>query len=164
MLGKTLESAINDQIRDELYSSYLYQSMSAWASMHNYDGAARWLALQAVEEHEHGMKLYQYLLDRGATVALQALAQPPGQFSSLLAVFEEVQAHEAKVTALIHRLYELSLAEKDYATQVMLHWFITEQVEEEANAAQIVDSLRAVGDHVPGLLQVDRMLAARTHE
>jgi len=164
MLGKKLEDAINTQIKDELYSSYVYQSMSAWASSMNFEGAARWLSMQAREEHEHGMRLYQFLLDRGGKVILQAIPQPPADFASLLAVFEQVQEHEGKVTALIHQLYELALAEKDYPAQVMLHWFITEQVEEEASAAQIVDTLRLAGDHPQGVLQVDRMLGTRAEE
>lgn len=161
MLSKNLEAAINDQIKHELYSAYFYLSMSAWASSANLDGAAKWLGMQAEEEQEHAMKFYGYLLDRGATVTLQAIPQPPAVFTSLLDVFEQVQEHEGKVTALINRLYELALKEADYPTQVMLQWFINEQVEEEKNAAQIVDILRMVGGQPQGLFQVDRMLAAR---
>lgn len=161
MLSKNLEAAINDQIKHELYSAYFYLSMSAWASSANLDGAAKWLGMQAEEEQEHAMKFYGYLLDRGATVTLQAIPQPPAVFTSLLDVFEQVQEHEGKVTALINRLYELALKETDYPTQVMLQWFINEQVEEEKNAAQIVDILRMVGGQPQGLFQVDRMLAAR---
>ncbi len=161
MLSKNLEAAINDQIKHELYSAYFYLSMSAWAASANLDGAAKWLGMQAEEEQEHAMKFYEYLLDRGATVTLQAIPQPPAVFTSLLDVFEQVQEHEGKVTALINRLYELALKENDYASQVMLQWFITEQVEEEKNAAQIVDILRMVGGQPQGLFQVDRMLAAR---
>ncbi len=161
MLSKNLEAAINDQIKHELYSAYFYLSMSAWAASSNLDGAAKWLGMQAEEEQEHAMKFYGYLLDRGATVTLQAIPQPPAVFTSLLDVFEQVQEHEGKVTALINRLYELALKENDYASQVMLQWFITEQVEEEKNAAQVVDILRMVGGQPQGLFQVDRMLAAR---
>lgn len=161
MLSQNLEAAINDQIKHELYSAYFYLSMSAWAASANLDGAAKWLSLQAEEEQEHAMKFFEYLLDRGATVSLQAIPQPPAVFTSLLDVFEQVQEHEGKVTALINRLYELALKENDYASQVMLQWFITEQVEEEKSAAQIVDLLRMVGGQPQGLFQVDRMLGAR---
>ncbi len=161
MLSKTLQDAINDQIKHELYSAYFYLSMSAWAESANWGGAAKWLSMQAKEEQEHALKFYEYVLDRGGKVTLQAIDQPPAEFDSLLAVFEKVQQHEAVVTGLITHLYELALKDNDYASQVMLQWFINEQVEEEKNAAQIVDTLRMVGNNVPGLFQVNAMLAAR---
>ncbi len=135
--------------------------MSAWAESANWGGAAKWLALQSKEEQEHALKFFEYVHDRGGKVALQAIDQPSHEFASLLDVFEQVQEHEAKVTASINGLYALALKENDYAAQVMLQWFITEQVEEEKNAAQIVDTLRLVGGQLQGLFQVDRMLAAR---
>lgn len=162
MFSKNVQDAINDQIKHELYSAYFYLSMSAWAESSNMGGAAKWLAMQAQEEQEHAMKFYGYVHDRGGKVTLQAIAQPPSEFTSLLDVFEQVQEHEGKVTALISRLYELALKENDYPTQIMLHWFIDEQVEEEKNAAQIVDTLRMVGSQAQGLFMVDRMLAARS--
>ncbi len=161
MLNKTLQDAINDQIKHELYSAYFYLSMSAWAESANWGGAAKWLSMQAKEEQEHALKFYEYVLDRGGKVTLQAIDQPPAEFDSLLAVFEKVQQHEAVVTGLITHLYELALKDNDYASQVMLQWFINEQVEEEKNAAQIVDTLRMVGNNVPGLFQVNAMLGAR---
>lgn len=161
MISKSIQDAVNDQIKHELYSAYFYLSMSAWAESANLGGAAKWLAVQAKEEQEHAMKFYGYVHDRGGKVTLQAIPQPPNEFTSLLDVFEQVQEHEAKVTALINRLYELSLKENDYPTQVMLQWFIEEQVEEEKNAAQVVDTLRMVGAQAQGLFQVDRMLAER---
>lgn len=164
MLSKNLEAAINDQIKHELYSAYFYLSMSAWGASANLDGAAKWLGMQAKEEQEHAMKFYEYLLDRGATVTLQAIPQPPAVFTSLLDVFEQVQEHEGKVTALINRLYELSLKENDYASQVMLQWFITEQVEEEKSAGEIVDQLKMIGDNAVALLMLDRELGARVAE
>ena len=161
MLSKNLETAINDQIKHEFYSAYFYLSMSAWAGGNNLDGAAKWLGMQSKEEQAHALKLFEYVQDRGGTVTLQAIPQPPTVFTSLLDVFEQVQEHEGKVTALINRLYELALKENDYAAQAALQWFVTEQVEEEKNAAKIVDILRMVGGQPQGLFQVDRMLAAR---
>lgn len=161
MLSKTVQDALNDQIKHEFYSAYFYLSMSAWAESANLGGAAKWLALQAKEEQEHALKFYDYIHDRGGKVTLQAIPQPSNEFTSLLDVFEQVQEHEGKVTASINRLFELSLKENDYPTQVLLQWFITEQVEEEKNAAQVVDTLRMVGAQAQGLFQVDRMLAAR---
>ena len=161
MLSKNLEAAINDQIKHELYSAYLYLSMSAHAESNNMPGAAKWLAKQAEEEQEHALKFYSYIHDRGGKVTLQAIAQPPTEFTSLLDIFEQVKEHEALVTSLIHRLYEMSVKENDYASQVMLQWFITEQVEEEKNAATVVDALRSVGAQGTALFMVDRWLGDR---
>ncbi len=164
MFSKALQEALNDQIKHELYSAYFYLSMSAWAESSNLPGAAHWLMKQAEEEQEHAMKFYNFIHDRNGKVTLQAIPQPPAEFESLLDVFEQVQEHEAKVTGLINRLYDMAVKENDYPTQVMLHWFIDEQVEEEKNAAQIVETLRMVGSQAQGLFMVDRMLAARTSD
>lgn len=161
MLSKNLEAAINDQIKHELYSAYLYLSMSAHAESNNMPGAAKWLAKQAEEEQEHALKFYSYIHDRGGKVTLQAIAQPPTEFTSLLDIFEQVKEHEALVTSLIHRLYEMSVKENDYASQVMLQWFVTEQVEEEKNAATVVDALRSVGTQGTALFMLDRWLGER---
>lgn len=161
MFSKNLEAAINDQIKHELYSAYLYLSMSAYAESNNMPGAAKWLAKQAEEEQEHALKFYGYIHDRGGKVTLQAIAQPPTEFTSLLDIFEQVKQHEAHVTSLIHRLYEMSLKENDYASQVMLQWFVTEQVEEEKNAATVVDALRSVGTQGHALFMADRWLGER---
>jgi len=161
MLSKNLEAAINDQIKHELYSAYLYLSMSAYAESNNMPGAAKWLGKQAEEEQAHALKFYGYIHDRGGKVTLQAIAQPPTEFTSLLDIFEQVKAHEAHVTSLIHRLYEMSVKENDYASQVMLQWFVTEQVEEEKNAATVVDALRSVGTQGSALFMVDRWLGER---
>jgi ferritin len=161
MLNRNLEAAINDQIKHELYSAYLYLSMSAWAESNNMPGAAKWLGKQAQEEQEHALKFYGYVHDRGGKVTLQAIPQPPAEWTSMLDVFEQVKEHEAKVSGLIHRLYEISLKENDYASQVMLQWFVTEQVEEEKSAATIVDALRHVGTQGAALFMVDRWLGER---
>jgi ferritin len=161
MLSRNLETALNDQIKHELYSAYLYLSMSAHAESHGLPGAAKWLGKQAQEEQEHAMKFYNYVLDRGSKVTLQAIEQPPSEFTSLLDVFEQVKEHEAKVTGLIHRLYDMALKENDYASQVELQWFVSEQVEEEKNAATIVDALRSAGTQGIALFMVDRWLGER---
>lgn len=161
MFNRNLEAAINDQIKHELYSAYLYLSMSAFAESNNMPGSAKWLAKQAQEEQGHAMKFFAYLHDRGAKVTLQAIPQPPTEFTSLLDIFEQVKEHEGKVTGLINRLYEIALKENDYASQIMLQWFITEQVEEEKNAAMIVDALRSLGTQGTALFMVDRWLGER---
>jgi len=161
MLSKTLETAINDQIKHELYSAYLYLSMSAYLEANNMPGSARWMRLQSEEETSHAMKLFDYMYDRGNRVVLQAIDQPPSEFGSVLDIFEKALEHEQKVTSLINSIYELAVKENDYPTQVELQWFITEQVEEEKSAGDIVDQLKMVGDHGPSMLMLDRALGAR---
>ena len=161
MLSKNLEAAINEQIKHEFYSAYLYLSMGAWAESNNLSGSARWLKMQAQEEQEHALKFFEYVHDRGGAVTLQAISQPPAVFTSLLDLFEQVLAHEQKVTALVNRLYEAALKENDYPTQFMLQWFVNEQVEEEKNANMIVEMLRMVGSQPQGLFMIDRQLGAR---
>ena len=162
MISSTLQGAINTQIKHELYSAYLYLSMAAFAEAQSLPGFANWLRKQSVEEVEHALKFYDYLVDRGGRVTLQAIDAPPTEFASPLAVFEETYAHEQKVTALINDLYATALAENDYATQTELQWFITEQVEEEKSASAIVEMLKMAGDRGQALLMVDRYLASRS--
>ena len=161
MISPTIQNAINDQIKHEFYSSYLYLSMSAYFETLSLPGFASWMRVQSQEEHEHAMKFFDFVNDRDGSVELQALDQPPGEFQSPLDVFEHALAHERKVTALINRLYELALKENDYATQTLLQWFITEQVEEEKNASQIVEQLKMTGGDSTALLLLDRELAGR---
>jgi ferritin len=161
MINKTVEAAINEQIKHELYSAHLYLSMSAWAEGASLAGAAHWLRKQFGEEQGHAMKFYNYVFEQGGKVVLSAIAQPPSEWTSLLDLFQQVLDHEKKVTALLTRLYETALAEKDYATQFLLQWFINEQVEEERNAAQVIESIKMVGNSGTALYMVDRQLAAR---
>jgi ferritin len=161
MISPTIQNAINDQIKHEFFSSYLYLSMSAYFETQSLPGFASWMRMQSQEEHEHAMKFFDFLNDRGGSVELQALDQPAGEFQSPLDVFEQALAHERKVTSLIHRLYELALKENDYATQALLQWFVTEQVEEEKNAGQIVEQLKMTGGEPSALLLLDRELAGR---
>jgi len=161
MITKTMQEAINEQINKELYSSYLYLSMAAFFAEENLPGFAKWLHVQTDEEREHGMKLYEHLVDRGGKVTLKAIAAPPGQWKTTLEAFKEVQAHEDTVTASINALYELALKGKDYPAQVLLHWFINEQVEEEKNAAEIVQQLELIDAHGTAVLMLDHQLGKR---
>lgn len=161
MIGKALENAINEQIKNELYSAYLYLAMSAHCEEQNLGGFAHWLRLQSKEEQEHALKFYDYLHERGGTVKLLAIGEPPAEWKSLLDLFNEVLAHEQKVTAMIHSLYALALKENDYAAQVMLHWFITEQVEEEKNATEIIENLKLIEAHGTAVLMLDKQLGKR---
>lgn len=161
MLSKAMIDKINDQIKNELYSAYLYLSMCAYFEDKNLPGFAHWMKMQAGEEQEHAMKFFEYLTDRGARVSLQAIDQPPAEFETPTAVFEETLAHEKKVTALIHSLYELAVSEKDYASQEFLNWFVKEQVEEEKNASAILATLKMTGDKGSALVMLDRELGKR---
>jgi len=164
MISKTMQEAINEQINKELYSSYLYLSMAAYFENANLPGFAKWLHVQADEERGHAMKLYEHLVDRGGRVLLKAIAGPETEWKSSLAAFKVVQEHEAKVTASIHALYETALQEKDYPAQVLLQWFINEQVEEEKNAAEIVQQLELVDAKGTAVLMLDHQMGKRGGE
>ena len=161
MLSNAVEKAINDQIKNELYSAYLYLSMSAYLESANLPGMARWMRLQSDEEMSHAMKFFDYVYDRGGRVVLQAIDQPPAEFGSPLDVFEKALAHEKKVTGMINQIYDLAVKENDYPSQIELQWFITEQVEEEKSAGDIVELLKVIGDHGPSIIMVDTQLGAR---
>lgn len=161
MLSKTMEDALNRQVNRELYSSYLYLGMSAYFENVNLRGFAGWMKVQAGEERGHAMKIYEYILARQGKVALDAIEAPKAKWTSAGKVFEEVYAHEQKVTGMIDALVELAVKEKDHATFEMLQWFVKEQVEEEANAALICDKIKTLGD-VPGhLFWLDHELSKR---
>jgi ferritin len=160
-IGKTMQDAINEQINKEFFSSYLYLSMAAYFEDKNLMGFAHWMRLQADEEREHAMKFYNYILDAGGRVYLKAIDAPETDWKSNLQVAEQVAEHEGKVTASIHNLYELALKEKDYPAQVMLHWFINEQVEEEKNAAELVAKLRLIEERGTAVLMLDHRLSKR---
>lgn len=161
MISKAMQDAINEQINKELFSSYLYLSMAAYFEDRNLPGFAHWMRVQEQEEREHAMKFYEHIFERGGKVVLKAIDAPKTEWASPLEVAEEVAAHEAKVTASIYALYELALQEKDYPAQVMLQWFITEQVEEEKNAAEIVANLKLIEERGTAVLMLDHRLGKR---
>jgi ferritin len=161
MIKNNVQQGINDQIKEELASAYVYLAMSAYLDRTGFKGMATWMRHQADEERGHAMRLFDFLIDRGGTVELQVIPAPPTEWDSPLDVFEGALAHEQKVTALIHDLYALAVKEADPALQVELQWFITEQVEEEATAGEIVDQLRLAGNQGALLLVLDRELGQR---
>ena len=164
MITQSVQNAINEQIKNELYSAYLYLSMSAHFEANNLPGFAKWMRIQSQEELEHALRLFDHLNERGGRVTLSAIPQPNSEWKSTLEVFNQVLEHEQNVTALIHRLYETALAEKDYASQVMLQWFIDEQVEEEKNANEIVEQLKLIDAHGTAVLMLDHRLGKRGGE
>jgi len=164
MINKNVQDVMNEQIKNELYSSYLYLAMSAYFDASNLPGFAHWMRVQAEEEKEHAMKFYGYIYDRGGRVQLKAIDQPPFEWASPLEVFQQAYEHEQKVTSLIHGIYALAVKENDYASQVMLQWFIEEQVEEEKNAAAIVEQLKMVEARGTAILYLDHELGERGGE
>jgi ferritin len=161
MLSQKLQQAFNEQINHEMASAYLYLSMAAYVHSMNLPGFAHWLELQYKEEQGHAMKLYKFVNERGGRVELLPIAQPSSDFRSPAHLFEEVLKHERKITGLISRLYETAMEQKDYAAQVLLHWFIEEQVEEEAAANEILETIRMAGEKGHALIMMDRQLARR---
>ena len=164
MLGKTIQDAMNEQIKNEFYSAYQYLSMAAYCESTNLPGFAHWMRAQSQEETEHAMKFYDFILDRGGRVVLQAMDQPVVEFGSPLEVFEQALEHERKVTAMINDLYGLAVRENDYASQTFLQWFVTEQVEEEKNTGDVVQTLKMIGDSSEALFLLDRELGQREND
>lgn len=161
-LSKTMQDALNDHMNQEFYSSYLYLSMSAYCESISLPGFAHWLRVQSQEEYAHAMKLFDFVSDREGQVVLHPIAQPTIEFSSALDVMEQTLEHERHVSQLINRLYDTAVKEGDYTTQVHLHWFITEQVEEEKTASDLVEQLKLIGNQGDALLLLDREMGART--
>ncbi len=153
--------AINKQINAELYSSYLYLAMAAYFGANNWPGFAHWMKTQSMEEYGHAMKFYNFVIERGGKVALEDIKAAKPDWDKPLEVFEAVYEHELKVTSLINDLLKLARQENDTATESMLKWFIDEQVEEEANARQIVDQLKLIKDSANGLFILDHKLGER---
>lgn len=156
MLTKTVLKALNDQINAELYSAYIYLGMSAWCEGRNLPGFAGWMRKQFGEEQAHALKIYDYVLDQGGEVTLKAIEGPTASYQSLQDVWETTLRHEQHVTALIHKLYALALKEQDFATQALMQWFVTEQVEEEKNAHTILEQVKMVGTNTSAIFFIDR--------
>ena len=161
MFPKPVQDAMNKQINHELFSSYLYLSMAAHFEQEGLPGFAKWMMTQSTEEREHAMKFYEYIYDRGGRVVFEAIAKPQTEFKKPLDVMTQVLEHERKVTALITSIYETALKENDYPSQVMLQWFLAEQVEEEKSVSDVIDRLKKVGDAPAMLLMVDAQMGAR---
>lgn len=161
MLNKKIEAALNKQLNAELYSAYLYLSMSACFQSTNLPGFANWMRIQAQEELVHAMKFYDFINERGGRVQLKPVEGPPMDWSSPIDVFENTYKHEQKVTGLINDLVNLAVKEGDHATNIFLQWFVTEQVEEEASADEVVQKLKLMGDASGGLFMLDREMGQR---
>ncbi len=161
MLSKNLQDAINEQMKHEIESAYLYLAMSAYCESKTLPGMATWLRIQWQEELGHAMRLFGFVNSRGGRAILKAIDQPPTDYDSPHEIFKLVLKHEQQVTGMINKLYETAMKEGDYATQVELQWFITEQVEEEKNAMDILHLLEMAGESGISLMMLDRQLGAR---
>ncbi|HOX24729.1 MAG TPA: ferritin [Candidatus Krumholzibacteria bacterium] len=161
MLTERMHKALNDQLQAEFFSAYLYLAMAAYFEDQGLVGMANWMTVQFREEQLHGLKFYRYIAERGGRVELEAIGKPQRDWPSPLAAFEAALAHERMISGRINALADLSISEKDHATHAMLQWFISEQVEEEANVVALVGKLRMVGAQGPGLFMIDREMGAR---
>jgi ferritin len=161
MISKKIQDALNAQINLEQYSAQLYLAMSAHCERRSFRGFAHWLRIQAQEETKHALKLVDFVLDRGGHLELAAIAAPISDFGGVTQLFEKILDHEKSITGKIGSLFELSRAEKDYASEIALQWYVTEQIEEEANVGQIVDQLKAVGEQGGGIWYLDSKMGKR---
>jgi ferritin len=163
-MNTKVEEALNEQIHAEFFSFYLYLSVAAYFTSRHLDGFSHWMRIQAQEEFGHAMKLFDYLNERGGTVALKALDEPQSEWGSPSDAVEAVLKHEQHISRRINDLVNLANAEQDHATTVVLHWYVNEQVEEEATAETLFHQVKMVEDSPHGLLMIDRELAGRTLE
>lgn len=161
MYSDKMHQALNAQIHHELESAYIYLSMSAYFESENFPGFAHWMKMQFEEEMGHAFRFYDFIHSRGGQVKLLAIAEPPAEYDSPLAAFENALKHEQKITGDIHDLYSLATEEKDYPSLSFLQWFIDEQVEEEEHVGGVVDDIRRVQNSDQGLLMLDRELGQR---
>lgn len=164
MITEKMETALNEQIKEELASAYLYLAMAAYFAHEGWDGMASWMRLQAQEEQGHALRIFDHLIERGGQVKLASLAAPQDKWPSPLAAFQAAYKHEQHITERIHNLVELAAKEKDHAAAAMLQWFVTEQVEEEDQTLKAVQLLERMGSDGRGLVMADRELGRRGAE
>jgi ferritin len=163
MLSKKMEEALNGQINKEMYSAYLYMSMSAHSTNVDLPGFANWFMVQHHEEMEHAMKIYDYVNDQGGKIKLKAIDEPLSTFKDVMDMFQKTLKHEQFITKSINELVDLAIKEKDHATQIFLQWFVTEQIEEEGNDNDIIAKLKLTGDKGNGLFMIDKELGTRVY-
>lgn len=161
MIKEKMENALNEQINRELYSSYLYLSMCAYAQKLGLPGVANWMKVQAKEELTHANKFFDYIIERNGKVELKAIDSVPSDFGSVIETFENVLKHEEYISDSINKLVDIAIEISDHATRSMLMWYVDEQVEEEANVSTILDQLKIVEGKGQGLYLIDKELATR---
>lgn len=164
MVSQKIVDALNLQVNKELFSSYLYLSMSAYFDSKNLSGMTQWMKLQSQEEYEHAMKFYDFILRLGGKVKLSAIEEPQTDWESPLKVFEDSLHHEQYISKSIHQLMDLAIEESHHPTKSFLQWFVDEQVEEEDSVQQVVENFKMIGDDKGALFMLDRELGARSEE
>ena len=162
MISTKMQKVLNDQINEEMFSSYLYLSMAAHFEAKNLKGFGNWFRIQSQEETTHAMKFYNFVLQKGGKVTLKQITAPKTEWKTISEAFADTLKHEQKITGLINKLVEVAMVEKDYATNTFLQWFVTEQVEEEANVEDLIQKLEMIGDNKSGLYMLDNELGQRT--
>jgi len=160
-MDKKMEKEMNAQINRELFSAYLYLSMVVYLEAENLNGFAHWMRIQAMEEMTHAMKFFNHMSERGGKIVLEALEKPAVKISSIKDVFEQALQHEKYITKSINNLYAMAKKENDNAILIFLEWFVTEQVEEEKNATEIIGKLKYTGERGEGILMLDKELSLR---
>lgn len=163
-MDRTVRTLINDQIAHEFHAAYQYLAIAAHFEAQSYEGFARWMRLQAKEETGHAMRLFEYMVERGERIDLNQIDRPGHDFGSPVEAFRAALEHERKVTGQINAIYEAAVEAGDYPTQIMLQWFIEEQVEEEASTGKVVEQLDMAGENRAALLMLDKQFGARTAE
>ncbi|VGO22996.1 ferritin [Pontiella sulfatireligans] len=161
MISEKMQEELNEQVNKEFFSAYMYLAMSAYCNKIGLPGFAHWMRMQYEEESLHVTKMYDYILDQGGTIHLKTIEEPPLEYGTPLEVFEQTLEHEQFITSYIHKLMGLAVEERDYATQTFLQWYVSEQVEEEANVNDILAPLRMVGNDKGGLMMIDQKLSVR---
>ena len=161
MITEKMQQAFLNQINKELFSEYLYLSMKAYFADKNLKGFVNWMNIQVQEEHAHAMGMFEYVLERGGKITLEAIEKPKTEWQSPLDVFKDVLAHEQYVTSLINSVYDVADSEKDRAAQLFLNWYIKEQVEEEASVSDVLSRLDMIGDDTKALMDLDKELMSR---
>lgn len=161
MLSKTMNKNLNEQVKWEFYSSYLYLGMSAYFQEMGLPGFANWMRVQAQEELSHGILFYNFILGRGGSITLSSIEAPTAEYKNSLDVFEKTLEHERSVTVRINKLVAQARKEEDFATDIFLQWFVSEQVEEEENVTDVINKLRLIKNDGQGLLSLDRDFGAR---
>lgn len=163
MISKKMEDMLNEQVKNEFFSAYLYLAMAAWFTSKNLDGFASWFRIQAQEERDHATMLMDYILRVGATAEFRTIDAPDAAFESAMDIFEKTLKHEQDVTGMINNLMSLAVDEKDFKTQQFLQWYVNEQVEEEENASGLVEKLKISCNSEAGILYMDAEAATRVY-
>ncbi len=162
MISKKMQDAMNDQVAAEFYSAHLYLAMSTYLESIDLPGCAQWMRVQYQEEVSHAEKIMDYVMERDGRAVLKAFDAPPVDWESAQEAFEKAYEHEQKVTAMIHNLVGIARAENDYASEIFLQWFVTEQVEEEASVKNIIQQFKLLAGSKAGMFHIDRELGKRT--